>query len=99
VTEGAAPGKRLWARVHGRVQGVGFRATTVAVARRLDLAGWVRNLAAGDVELEAEGKPEALDELVLFLHRGPRGARVDGVDLDWLDPVGLPIPFATRSTA
>jgi acylphosphatase len=94
----APAGKRLWACVHGRVQGVGFRASTIEVARRLDLAGWVRNLLAGDVELEAEGPPAALDELLAFLHHGPRGARVDGVDIDWQQPVGLPRPFEMRRT-
>jgi acylphosphatase len=92
-------GKRLWARVHGRVQGVGFRASTVQVARGLDLAGWVRNLVSGEVELEAEGGVEALEQLVTFLRAGPRGARVDGIDIDWLSPVGLPRPFETRRTA
>jgi acylphosphatase len=95
----APAGKRLWARVHGRVQGVGFRASTIEVARRLDLAGWVRNLVSGEVELEAEGSAEALDALVAFLQHGPRGARVDGVDLDWLAPAGLTRPFETRRTA
>jgi acylphosphatase len=95
----APAGKRLWARVHGRVQGVGFRATTAQVARGLDLGGWVRNLASGEVELEAEGGAEALAQLVTFLRSGPRGARVDGLDIDWLGPVGLPRPFETRRTA
>jgi acylphosphatase len=94
-----APGKRLWARVHGRVQGVGFRATTVQVARNLDLAGWVRNLVTGDVELEAEGPAPALEQLLVFLRQGPRGARVDGVDLEWLDASGLAPPFEMRRTA
>jgi acylphosphatase len=92
-------GKRLWARVRGRVQGVGFRASTVQVARGLGLAGWVRNLVTGEVELEAEGGSEALAQLVTFLRSGPRGARVDGVDIDWVEPVGLPQPFETRRTA
>jgi acylphosphatase len=85
---------------------VGFRATTVDVARRLGLAGWVRNLADGDVELEAEGSPEAIEQLLAFLHRGPRGARVDGVSQTDDSPDGsgrhvsdpLPTPFETRRT-
>ena len=92
-------GKRLWARVRGRVQGVGFRASALQVARSLDLAGWVRNLVSGEVELEAEGGAEALAQLVTFLRSGPRGARVDGLDIDWVEPVGLPRPFETRRTA
>jgi acylphosphatase len=93
--------RRLSARVRGRVQGVGFRATTVSVARRLGLAGWVRNLVDGDVELEAEGPPEAIEQLLTFLHRGPPGARVDGVSHTDVSPdvtATLPLPFETRRT-
>ncbi|HEY0705214.1 MAG TPA: acylphosphatase [Polyangia bacterium] len=95
---------RLHARVAGRVQGVGFRATTISVARRLGLAGWVRNLPSGDVELEAAGPRAALEELVAFLAVGPRGARVTGVFPEWLpnrqenreDLTPLPTPFGMR---
>lgn len=45
----------------GRVQGVGFRATAHRLARRYPVAGFVRNLDDGRVELLAEGEPEAVD--------------------------------------
>ena len=45
----------------GRVQGVGFRYTVQALAPAYPVAGWVRNLANGDVELVAEGAPEEVD--------------------------------------
>jgi acylphosphatase len=45
----------------GRVQGVGFRYTVQALAPAYPVAGWVRNLANGDVELVAEGPPEEVD--------------------------------------
>jgi len=48
--------------VHGRVQGVGFRATTAGIARRFAVTGWVRNLPNGSsVEIVAQGEPGELD--------------------------------------
>jgi DNA ligase D-like protein (predicted 3'-phosphoesterase) len=66
--------------VRGAVQGVGFRDATVRRARQLGVQGWVRNGADGSVVVHAEGSRAALDELVAFLHDGPRLARVDAVD-------------------
>ena len=52
----------------GYVQGVGFRATAVSIARRHPaVRGWVRNLADGRVELLADGLPEAVDEFLADL--------------------------------
>jgi acylphosphatase len=89
--------RRLHAVVSGRVQGVGFRASAQQVAQRLGLAGWVRNLADGRVELEAEGPPEILDQLLAWLRKGPSLGRVDSVEADWpatdagpLEPLARP---------
>jgi acylphosphatase len=68
--------------VRGRVQGVGFRATAMYEARRLALKGWARNRPDGSVEIVAGGEPGAVDALCAWLARGPRGARVTGVDVD-----------------
>jgi acylphosphatase len=88
------------ARVHllvsGRVQGVAFRAYTVDEARRLGVAGWVRNLPDGRVEVEAEGERPALLELVRFCERGPPAARVEDVRADWAAWRGDLAPFAAR---
>ena len=67
--------------VRGRVQGVGYRASTAHEARRLGLSGWVRNLPDGTVEVEVSGDAAAVDALVGWLGQGPRGARVSGVDV------------------
>ncbi len=73
--------KRIHAIVRGRVQGVGFRATTAREARRLGLSGWVRNCFDGTVEVLAAGDDAAIDELAAWLKRGPRGANVTGLDI------------------
>lgn len=67
--------------IHGLVQGVFFRAETQALAQKLDLTGWVRNLPDGSVEIHAEGTEDALKELEAWCHRGPPGAQVEEVTL------------------
>lgn len=90
--------RRLHAIVHGRVQGVGYRATTVDEARRLNLGGWVRNRLDGTVEVLAEGPQAKLDLLLAYLRRGPLGARVSNVVVDWSDAQGAPMPFGWQRT-
>ena len=68
------------AEVRGQVQQVGFSEAVVALARTLDLAGWVREDDDGAVRVHAEGAPEAVGELRQFLARGPEGAEVERVD-------------------
>lgn len=53
--------------VHGRVQGVGFRATAQRHGRKLGLEGTVRNLEDGSVELCVRGSQEAIDCLFHIL--------------------------------
>lgn len=69
--------RRVGFHVRGRVQGVAFRASACDQARRLGVGGWVRNLASGDVEGEAEGEASAVDAFLAWCARGPGGARVD----------------------
>ncbi|MFC7878359.1 acylphosphatase [Isoptericola sp. NPDC057391] len=75
-------------RVHGRVQGVGFRWSTREAARRTGVTGVVRNLPDGTVEAEVEGPPDAVDAMLAFLREGPPGALVIGVDVEDVPPVG-----------
>ncbi len=90
--------RRLHAVVHGRVQGVGYRATTMDEARRLQLAGWVRNRIDGTVEVLAEGPAAKLALFLSYLHRGPLGARVSGVTEAWSEAQGAPMPFQYKPT-
>ena len=75
-------------RVWGSVQGVFFRATCAREASRRGLAGWVRNVADGSVEAVFEGEAEAVDAMTAWCRRGPRGARVDGVEAAEEPPEG-----------
>ncbi len=90
--------RRLHAVVHGRVQGVGYRATTMDEARRLGLAGWVRNRRDGTVETLAEGSEATLRLFLDYLKRGPWGARVTSVGEDWAEAQGAPMPFQLKPT-
>lgn len=70
--------------VHGRVQGVYFRAFVAREAEALGLKGHVRNLPDGrSVEVYAEGDRDKLEKLLLLCRRGPPGARVDRVVEEW----------------
>jgi acylphosphatase len=84
-------------RITGRVQGVAFRASTVATARALGLSGWVANRADDSVEVVAEGDDVAVAALVRWCHHGPPAARVDRIEVmeESLQGV-LPEPFAVR---
>ncbi len=75
--------ERVHIKVHGRVQGVFFRAETREEARRLGVAGWVRNLPDGRVEVDCEGEESAVKELVSWCHKGPSGARVSRVEVKY----------------
>jgi len=48
----------------GRVQGVGFRATTQSIARQFDVTGWVRNEPDGSVTCVVEGESAEVDRFV-----------------------------------
>ena len=75
--------------VHGRVQGVFFRDATRRLAERHRVAGWVRNTWDGTVEAVFEGERDAIERLVDFCREGPRGARVDWVDVVGEEPADL----------
>ena len=79
---------QLHAIVHGRVQGVNFRATTQQQARLLGLKGWVSNRIDGTVEVVAEGPKPNLGRFLEFLHNGPRAASVTHVESTWQDYTG-----------
>jgi acylphosphatase len=76
--------RRVKAIVTGHVQGVSYRASTAAEARRLGIVGWVKNRPDGCVELEAQGSPEQVATLVQWCEYGPPGATVGRVTVEEL---------------
>jgi len=77
---------RLHVRISGRVQGVGFRYFVQEQAEALNLKGWVRNLADGQVESSAEGTPLDLEKWLEALRQGPPLSRVDHLEITWRQP-------------
>jgi acylphosphatase len=75
--------------VHGRVQGVFFRDSTRRLAQQHGVTGWVSNRRDGAVEAVFEGEEDAVERLVAFSRRGPRGAEVDRIDVVDEQPEGL----------
>ncbi|MGF1474051.1 MAG: acylphosphatase [Geminicoccaceae bacterium] len=73
--------------IHGRVQGVWFRAWTVKAAYALGVTGWVRNLSDGTVEAHVEGSPEAVEALIVKCHKGPPLAQVSRIDQELASPL------------
>lgn len=78
--------QRVEGMVHGRVQGVGFRAFAARWGRELGLRGWVKNETGGTVAFAAEGDRAALERFLDALHVGPPGGRVARVDEAWTPP-------------
>lgn len=66
--------------VHGRVQGVFFRAETRRIAQEHGVRGWVANRPDGTVEVWLEGDAEAVAAVGSWIgDGGPPAARVDRV--------------------
>jgi acylphosphatase len=86
MTEGKT--RRLEMRIHGRVQGVFFRAETRSAARALGVTGVVRNEPDGTVRVIAEGPEDVLRQLKAFCHKGPPSAVVHDVEESWQEPTG-----------
>jgi acylphosphatase len=66
---------------------VGFRYTTRAIAARLPVAGWVRNMPDGTVELVVEGAPGALDDLLAGI-AGELGRFIEHCEIDMRPATG-----------
>jgi acylphosphatase len=80
---------QLNVRVHGSVQGVGFRYVTLSHAKRLGIVGTVQNLPDGGVEIVAQGSQRQLDDLMEMLLGVEGPGKVDQVDRETSTPTQL----------
>jgi len=85
-------------RIHGRVQGVFYRAWSRDEARALGLSGWVRNRRDGTVEMLLSGAAEKVAAMIERCRGGPPAARVERIDVDETGEEA-PAGFETRPTA
>jgi len=76
-----AENRTLHILIHGRVQGVSFRAWTQHQAQLHGLSGWVRNRRDGTVEALFSGPANLVDVMLKACHEGPSGSRVERVEV------------------
>jgi acylphosphatase len=70
-------------RISGRVTGVGFRYSMINKANAFpELKGYVRNVGYGEVEALLQGKPEDIDQMLIWMRKGPPLARVDDMQVN-----------------
>ncbi len=79
------------AKIHvtGTVQGVGFRYFCLTQARKLNLNGWVRNLADNSVVTTVEGDKDFIKTYFNLLQEGPPSSTVANININWLSYTGL----------
>ncbi len=82
--------------VSGNVQGVFFRARTVDRANQLGVKGWVRNTPEGNVEAVFEGDKGRVEAMIEFCRKGPEGAEVKDMEVDWEEYKGEFTGFEIR---
>ncbi len=88
---------RVELNIHGRVQGVFYRQSTMETALRLGLTGCARNCSDGSVTAVFEGEREAVDAAIAWCRQGPPAAAVNDIEVNWLDLVGEFETFRIRS--
>jgi acylphosphatase len=81
--------------VSGHVQGVGYRMSCARRCRKLGIAGWVRNLQDGSVEIVMEGPRDAVAEVERWCKHGPELARVTSIDATD-EPPTLDVGFSIK---
>ncbi|AGB41455.1 acylphosphatase [Halobacteroides halobius DSM 5150] len=80
--------KAIKAVIEGRLQGVGYRASTQQQATKLNIKGYVRNSDGNEIEVIAQGEEENLEKFIQFLKEGTTRSEVEDVSVEWVEPEG-----------
>ncbi|MDD3013924.1 MAG: acylphosphatase [Candidatus Gastranaerophilales bacterium] len=72
---------RVHVYISGRVQGVGYRYSTVHQAQSLELTGWVKNTYDRKVEAIFEGDENAVEQMLKWCQNGPSMAFVTNIEI------------------
>ncbi|MCJ1326625.1 hypothetical protein MMC10_003290 [Thelotrema lepadinum] len=88
--------QRISFKVHGKVQGVFFRAFTEEKASSYNLTGFVSNTNDDKVVGEAQGSAESIEKLLKDLNQGPKAAHVVKVEKEEIGAVEGEGGFKTR---
>ena len=70
-----------YVKIHGKVQGVWFRASAKQKAEQLGLTGWVRNTNDGCVEAVFEGEEKQVQDMIQWCYQGPPLSKVKNVEI------------------
>ncbi|TSE02389.1 acylphosphatase [Mesorhizobium intechi] len=85
--------RAVQARIHGKVQGVGYRIWARREAAGLGLVGWVRNEREGTVTAWLAGTETEISSMIERLWQGPVGASVSRVDVEEIETWTAPGDF------
>jgi len=81
------PMKATMVHYSGNVQGIGFRATAVMIARDYPVTGWVKNLTDGRVQLLVEGEADAVTKFLKAIRDHWKG-QIDKEETEDQKPTG-----------
>ncbi|HXV42357.1 MAG TPA: acylphosphatase [Anaerolineae bacterium] len=78
--------KRVRILIEGRLQGANFRYYTQQHAQKLGLAGFVRNLSDGRIEIDAQGDDKNVDEMLAWCQEGPQSGQIKSILFRYDEP-------------
>jgi acylphosphatase len=82
--------------IEGRLQGANFRFNAQKEASRLNLVGFIRNLADGRIEIEAQGEQDQVDKILAWCQEEPHGSQIKSILFRYDDPINRYSEFNVR---